>query len=162
AVLLVLGSLSVNFALARRVHPPFKHKRISMTPIDVLKSVSSIDAFADLVRSGTWKDYLASLAKRRDATEEVEQLRRALADAKNRLSPEHTCAELQALKARVYTEGGDAKAQRPLLLRISEIRAALPLRRHHNLFSQVETALGQMFSPGLGGSGYSNRARRAS
>jgi hypothetical protein len=132
-----------------------------MAVIDMLESVGSLDEFADLVQGPPWKAYLAALSKRREDADEVERLRRAFAAAKSRLSPEHSCPELQALKARVYAKTANPEVQRPQLARISELRAALPLRRHQHLFSQVETALGQLFSPDLGGSGYSNRARRA-
>jgi hypothetical protein len=132
-----------------------------MALIDRLESVASLDEFADLVRGEAWKDHLISLAKRSDAADEIERVRRAVAAAKNRLSPEHSCAELQALKERVYAGPADPETLRPLLARIADLRAALPLRQHERLFGQVETALGQTFSPALGGAGYSNRARRA-
>jgi hypothetical protein len=132
-----------------------------MALIDVLESVGSMDAFASLVQGEAWKAYLASLSNRPDPAGQVERLRRAVADAKKRLSPEHSCPELQALKERVYSAAADPEAQRPLLSRISELRASLPMRQHERLFGQVESAMGQMFSPGLGSTGYSNRARRA-
>jgi hypothetical protein len=132
-----------------------------MTLIEVLESVGSIDELADLVRGEAWQDYLQSLSKRPDATEEVERLRRAVTSARSRLSPEHSCPELQALKEQVYAGASDPEELRPLLTRIAELRAALPLRQHERLFSQVEGTLGQMFSPNLTGTGYSNRARRA-
>ncbi len=132
-----------------------------MAVLDQVESVGSLDEFAALVRDKTWREYLAALAKRPEAADEIERLRRAVASARSRLSPEHSCPELQTLKEQVYAGSGDPEMLRPLLARISEIRSALPMRQHERLFGQVETAIGQMFSPGLGGSGYSNRARRA-
>lgn len=133
-----------------------------MATLDSLYEVGSLDALAELLRSDPWKRYLAALAKQRDAGDEVERLRRAVADAKTRLSPEHTSPELQALKAKVYAAPvGDVDAVRPLLARIAAVRAALPVRRHERLFGQLETTVGQMFAATNTGTGYSNRARRA-
>src|SRR3954447_14415854 len=119
-----------------------------MALIDLMESVRSLDEFAALVGGQDWKEYLASLTEASDA-DDIERLRRAVTRAKSRLSPEHSCPELQTLKERVYAAGADPRALRPLLTRIAELRAALPLRRHERLFGLVETELGQLFSPAL-------------
>lgn len=130
-----------------------------MALIDLLESVRSLDEFEQLITGEAWAEYLASLTEAGDA-DEIERLRKAVSSAKSRLSPEHSCPELLALKEKVYA-GGDPEALRPLLTRVAELRATLPIRRHEKLFERLESALGQRFSPGLGGTGYSNRARRA-
>src|SRR5262249_31630205 len=67
----------------------------------------------------------------------------------------------QALKELVYADGASPETMRPLLARIAELRESLPLRHFERVFSQIESAIGQLSAPGLVGSGYSNRARRA-
>src|SRR5262249_32144172 len=115
---------------------------VRMPPIDRLESARSIDEFADLVQGDLWKAYLAALARRPEPGDEVERLRRAVADAKRRLSPEHACPELQALKEQVYAGAADPEALRPLLGRLSQLRAAPPLRQHDRLFAHAQTTLG--------------------
>jgi hypothetical protein len=129
--------------------------------IDVLKYVSSLDKLAELVRGEAWREYRASLTQYPDSADEFERLRQAVAETKKRLSPEHSCPELQALKELVYADDADPATQRSLLARIAELRAALPVRQHERLFAQIESTIGQLASPGLVGTGYSNRARRA-
>lgn len=131
-----------------------------MAIIEQVESIHSIDAFADLVKSDSWQEYLSALA-RRPAVDEVERFRQAVAAARRRLSPEHADPELQTLREQIYADAADPESLRPLLARVSAIRASLPVRQYERLFGQVETSLGQLFSPALTGSGYSNRARRA-
>lgn len=133
-----------------------------MNVIRTLQTATTLDQVADLSRSEAWAAALRDLAKRGEAAqEEIERLRGAVNEAKQRLSPEHNHAELQELKRRVYEAASDPEAARPLLKRIAALREALPLRWHERLFGGLETALGQLFSPLLSGTGYSNRARRA-
>jgi hypothetical protein len=133
-----------------------------MKMIEALRQAQTLDQIAELSRSKGWGEYLRALSQKKDATEEIEALRRALADAKNRLSPEHKNPELRALKERVYqSENASPEALRPLLQQISSLREALPLRWHERLFGTLENEIGQLFSPQLTGSGYSNRAKRA-
>src|SRR2546423_395085 len=62
-----------------------------------------------------------------------------------------------------WAPDGRGAGGRPAPLRpgVAGWGAALRVRRHETLFTRVESALGQRFSRGLGGSGSSNRARRA-
>jgi hypothetical protein len=127
---------------------------------DRVDAVRTLDDFATLIEGDAWRKHLAALTEKEDASDEIETLRSAISAAKKRLSPEHSCPELQALKERVYA-GAEPDALRPLLCRIAELRSALPLRRHEQLFGKAENAIGTLFTPGPASTGYSNRARRA-
>src|SRR5262249_18852130 len=76
--------------------------RPPMNLADRVDAVCSLDDFATLIEGDAWRKQLANLAEKEDATDEIETLRRSISAAKKRLSPEHTCPELQALKERVY------------------------------------------------------------
>jgi hypothetical protein len=135
-----------------------------MTVLSALASARALDEVAELIDSTAWKDHLADLAKAPEAKrEEIERLRRAVTDAKTRLSPEHSSKELQALKSAVYSEGAaaDPAALRGLLVCVAAARAALPVREHERLFGRIDNALGQELAGQNTGTGYSNRARRA-
>ena len=133
-----------------------------MKMIDAVRNAQTLDEIAELSRDKGWPEYLRALSQKKDANDEVEALRKAVADAKSRLSPEHKNPALKALKEQVY-QSADASPEtlRPLLQQISSLREALPLRWHERLFGKLENEIGQLFAPQLTGSGYSNRAKRA-
>ena len=129
----------------------------------LLRTVDSLDALEALIGSDEWGAYLSALNDGEDTDDEIEALRASVAAARSGLSPEEQHPELKALKADVYgnpTAGADTL--RPLLARIAEIRASLPTERHARLFGRLENRIGTMFAWATGGTGYSNRARRAS
>ncbi len=132
-----------------------------MAILDNLRSASTLVDIEALVQSPAWSDHLKSLTSRPPDDPEIEALRRAVADARTRLSPEHDHPELVELKARVYQGDRDPLELRRMLARIAALRAELPVREHERLFGRMENDIGQRFSAGLTGSGYSNRARRA-
>ncbi len=132
-----------------------------MAIIEVLKCISSSEGLENLIDGETWRELLEELSTGPDADTELNKLRQAVAEAKNRLSPEHTCPELQTLKEKVYANAADPNALPPLLTRIAELRAELPIRQHERLFARIENAIGQKHLSAPGSTGYSNRARRA-
>ena len=129
--------------------------------LQTLYTLGSLDEVEALRRDAAWTDALEERATQPDDSGR-EALRSALLDAKERLSPEHQHPELQALKERIFGDlSMPADERQRLLTRVADLRASLPLRRHEHLFGQLETMLGQRFASALGGTGYSNRARRA-
>lgn len=128
-----------------------------------LNSIDSLEALEALISSEEWGAYLEALNTGDGTVEEIESLRAAVAQARTRLSPEEQDAELRALKAAVYENPTAEPADlRPILARIAARREALPTEAHARLFGRLENRIGHMFAWATGGSGYSNRARRAS
>ncbi len=131
--------------------------------ISDLNDITTLDALSELLSSEAWGDYLKALAEDEDSDDEITALRAAIAAARTRLAPEASCDELVALKAQVIAQTGtDPALLRPLLARIDVLRASLPTRAHERIFGRLETRIGQLFAFMNGGTGYSNRARRAS
>jgi hypothetical protein len=130
--------------------------------IQTLSQITTLDALAELLADPALEDYLSALAERDDSDDEIAALREAVAQARARLAPETACEELVALKQQVVAQvGADPALLRPLLARIDVLRAALPTRVHERLFGRLESRIGQKFAFMNGGTGYSNRARRA-
>lgn len=130
---------------------------------NTLDAINTLDELAAYLVSDDLTALLKALAEGEDTDAEIEALRASVAAARTRLSPEHSHPELAALKQQVIDHSGsEAALLRPLLARIEAIRASLPTRAHERLFGQLEGRIGRAFVWMNGGTGYSNRARRAS
>ncbi|MFT5685080.1 MAG: hypothetical protein ACI8RZ_006026, partial [Myxococcota bacterium] len=128
-----------------------------------LNKITTLDALSELLSSPAWSETLKALAEDEDSDDEITALRDAVASARTRLAPEASCEELVALKQTVIGQvHTDPALLRPLLARIDVLRASLPTRAHERIFGRLETRIGQLFAFMNGGTGYSNRARRAS
>lgn len=129
--------------------------------IESLERAATLDAVAELTKGKAWKAWLTDLSRRSDVADDIHRLRRAVAEARYRLSPEGASEALTALRAKIFRDPTTSESDIPkLVAEMATVRNGLPdIQKHERLFGRIETAVEQMVTLSPSDVGQSSEGR---